>query len=356
MKRMTKIAILISLVFAFAGIAMGGFTHSITEKPNAWWGTGGTKDTLWNWGKEVESYLDGATGTGKVFFVDSGEGDDTYDGTSPAKAKATIDAAVGLCTANRGDVIYVMQGHNEAVGAAADDIDFDVAGITVVGIGRGTLKPTLDYDGDVAQSVHIGAGNITLANLRFRVSAADVNQAIFIDASGDGFAIVNCDFGYAETATDEFVYAIDINGVASDGLIKGCMFKAGGAAAVGAINIDAAVVGLTIEDNIMYGDYSTAVIYGQVACDDLIIRHNILFNGTMGGDGELNNEPAIEVADSTAGFVLDNRIVSDVATGLAMRVADDMVFMNNYISDTDGDEYSGTKEDDAASITAHADG
>ena len=81
-----------------------------------------------------------------------------------------------------------------------------------------------------------------------------------------------------------------------------------------------------------------------------------MFNGTMGGDGEIGEVEVLEAADDTGGFVADNRIVSDVATGLLMRVADDMVFMNNYISDTDGDEFSGTKEDDAASITGHADG
>ena len=81
-----------------------------------------------------------------------------------------------------------------------------------------------------------------------------------------------------------------------------------------------------------------------------------MFNGTMGGDGEIGALEVLEAADDTGGFVADNRIVSDVATGLLMRVADDMVFMNNYISDTDGDEFSGTTEDTAASITAHADG
>ena len=105
------------------------------------------------------------------------------------------------------------------------------------------------------------------------------------------------------------------------------------------------------------GDYSVACIGGDTtASTDILIKDNILINGALVGDGGINAVAAIVLLDATGGFIADNRIVSDVATGLLMRVADDCVFMNNFISDTDGDEFSGTTEDTAASITAHADG
>jgi len=300
--------------------------------------------------------LEGAAnlGTGKVFYVDSAVGADTYTGKTPATATATLDAAVGLCTADRGDVIYVLQGHNEAL-SAADGADLDVAGITVIGLGNGSLKPTFDYDGADGELV-IGAANITIKNLRFRVSTNATTQAIDVESAGDSFAIIDCEFGWAETATDEFANCIIVGDTANEGLIKGCTFKAGGQAAVSAIKIDADIVGIVIEDNDIWGDYSTANIVIDEASDDIIIRRNLLFNGTMGGDGEIGAVEVLEAADSTSGFVADNRIVSDVATGLLMRVADDMVFMNNFISDTDGDEFSGSVESGAASIAAHADG
>jgi len=289
---------------------------------------------------------------GSVFYVDSATAGSA--GTSWATAVGTIDAAVNLCTSNAGDIILVAPGHNEAL-TAADGVDCDVAGITIIGIGNGSLKPTLDYDNANGEFV-IGAANVTVKNLRFRVSANAVTKAIDIESAGDNFAIIDCEFGWAETATDEFANAIIVGDTANEGLIKGCTFKAGGQAAVSAIKIDADIVGITIEDNDMWGDYSTANIVIDEASDDIIIRRNLLFNGTMGGDGEINTVEVLEAADSTAGFVADNRIVSDVATGLLMRVADDMVFMNNYISDTDGDEFSGTTEDSAASIAGHSDG
>jgi len=293
-------------------------------------------------------------GTGNIFYCDSGNTSSLVDGKSWATAAATLDAAINLCTDNAGDVILVAPGHNESL-TTADAVDADIAGLTIIGIGNGSLKPTFDYDANEGEFV-IGDAGVTIKNLRFRLSFNAVLTAIDVESAGDEFAIIDCEFGWAETATDEFNATITVGDTANYGLIKGCTIKGGAAAAVSAIHLDADIVGITIEDNVIWGDFSTAVILGDEASDEIIIRRNILFNGTMGGDSELNSEPAIEVADDTSGFVLDNRIASDVATGLLMRVADDMVFMNNFIVDDDGDEFSGTTEDTAASITAHTDG
>ena len=297
-------------------------------------------------------------GAGSIFYVDSGV--DGTTGVTPATAVGTLDEGVNLCTADAGDVIVVMPGHNEAL-TAADGVDCDVNGITVIGMGRGQNKPTFDYDNANGEFV-IGAHSVTIINLRFRVSANATTKAIDVESAGDDFAIINCEFGYAETASDEFASAIIVGDTANDGLIKGCTFRAGGQAAVQAIYIDADIVGITIEDNDIWGDYSKANIFIEEASDDVIIRRNLLFNGTMGGDGEIGEVEVLEAADSTAGLVANNLIVSDVATTLLMRVADDMVFMHNVVSDTDGDEFSGSLEDaafyseDANSVAGHADG
>ena len=75
-------------------------------------------------GSPVGGYLP-AGPRGKVFFVDSNIA--ASEGTSPATAVATIDAAINLCTAagNIGDTIYVMPGHTEAV-TSSEDCDIDV--------------------------------------------------------------------------------------------------------------------------------------------------------------------------------------------------------------------------------------
>ena len=62
--------------------------------------------------------------TGNIFFVDSVTGSDTNSGNGVENALATIDAAVGKCTANKGDFIVVMPKHAESL-AADSGVDLD---------------------------------------------------------------------------------------------------------------------------------------------------------------------------------------------------------------------------------------
>jgi len=45
--------------------------------------------------------------TGTAFFVDSNNGNAGYSGLKPGEALTTLDAALGKCTTDKGDVIYL---------------------------------------------------------------------------------------------------------------------------------------------------------------------------------------------------------------------------------------------------------
>ena len=333
--------------------------HNIDGRPTGDWGkNGGAKDisTLWMRAAEPMILSGSGLGLGKMWFVNSNVSS-AGDGQSWTAAVATLDEIFALINTDRNsvvrmDIIDVAEAHNEPL-TTADGVDADIANVVIRGHGYGSAKPTFDYD-DPAGEFVIGAANIKLINLRFRVSSNAVTKAIDVESAGDNYQIIDCDFGWAETATDEFNNALIIGDTANEGLVQGCIFKAGGQAAVSAIKMDADIVGIIIRNNIIYGDYSTACIVGDEASDDIIITGNLLFNGTMGGDGEINAVAALSVANSTAGFVADNRIVSAVASGVLARVADDMVFINNFITGVDGDEFSGVTENNSATITANS--
>lgn len=90
---------------------------------------------------------DMSVSTGKRFFVDSGNSaaaDDSTAGFTPDKPIATLAYAVSACTANKGDIIYLMPGHNENIADA--QIAIDKAGVSVIGMGSGTLRPRFDFD------------------------------------------------------------------------------------------------------------------------------------------------------------------------------------------------------------------
>ena len=121
------------------------------------------------------------TTTGSMFFVDSTTGSNSYSGTK-LRPFSTIDYAIGRCTADKGDVIIAMPGHEETLTAAAQLV-FDVAGVTLVGIGTGSLRPTVIQDTATTADVDITAANVTIRNILFSASFADVAASIDLDAA-----------------------------------------------------------------------------------------------------------------------------------------------------------------------------
>jgi len=132
------------------------------------------------------------TTTGSYFFVDSNTGSDSSaHGSTPDKAFATIDYAIGNCTANKGDVIIAMPGHTETL-TGAGQLTFDVAGVTLVGLGTGTLRPNVIQDTATTADVDITAANVTIRNILFTASFADVAASIDLDAANCWFD--NCEW------------------------------------------------------------------------------------------------------------------------------------------------------------------
>jgi hypothetical protein len=262
---------------------------------------------------------------GNVLFVDSGSGTNGEGyGQSPDSPLATIDYAVGLCTANNGDVIVVLPGHNEGITTAAN-IDLDVAGISVIGLGTGSNKPTIDFDAQAA-SVAIGADNVRIQNIRFRVSANAVTNGLLVEAGADGYQIKDCEFGWAETATDEFTIAIQIMAGCNDGLIEGCVFAAGAQAAAVGIKLTGASDNVIIRKNRFTGNHTTAMVNGITTLStNLLIENNLFYQGST--------EPAIELLTGTTGVIRDNDIKTNLATMAASIVADACYLFRNYYNE-----------------------
>ena len=131
--------------------------------------------------------------TGNVYHVDSGAdaADNDNAATNPKQPAATIDGAVGKCTANNGDVILVAPGHAETLSAAAG-ITFDVAGVTVIGMGVGNSRPTITLDTATSTDINVTAADVQLHNLIFSMNYADIVEVF--DLSAAGFVVNKCRF------------------------------------------------------------------------------------------------------------------------------------------------------------------
>lgn len=131
--------------------------------------------------------------TGNVWWVGSAA---TYNADAPGygtkeKPFKTIDYAIGKCTASNGDAIYVLPGHTEAV-AAAGGITLDVAGVSIYGLGKGSLRPTVTLGTATTASVVVSAADCLIDNILF-VANLD-NVATCFTISGKDCTIQNCEF------------------------------------------------------------------------------------------------------------------------------------------------------------------
>src|SRR5258705_1677161 len=80
---------------------------------------------------------------GNVYWVSSSSGSDGGKGTRE-RPFATLAYAISRCTANQGDVIFVAPGHTETI-TSATALPFNVAGVTIVGVGAGATRPTFTF-------------------------------------------------------------------------------------------------------------------------------------------------------------------------------------------------------------------
>lgn len=164
--------------------------------------------------------------TGKVFFVHSGTGQNANGrGTDPSRPFASIDYALGFCSAGKGDTIIVMPDHLETV-IAAGGLDIDVEGVSIIGVGSGDNRPQINFTTATTADMDIDAANVTLYNLLFTggidalVAPIDVNaadckilQCEFRDVTGEAVAGVIADANAHRLLIDGFFY----NGAAGAG-------------------------------------------------------------------------------------------------------------------------------------------
>ncbi len=229
-------------------------------------------------------------GTGKIFVVgDSGTANlsmlnemFTTDHDGQPRVHSTIDAAVGFCTANAGDVIYVMPGHTETI-TGAGGIDLDVAGISVIGLGNGRNRPTINFTTGTGADIDFDAANITVENIFFDLTGIDALAAP-IDVNASDATIRNCEFLTADS-DGQATLGILTDANADRLTVDNCKFlsdsSVGTTAAIRIIGGD----GHVISNNTIYGDFDTtgACIENlTTATTNLTVSNNNLWNRHTG--------------------------------------------------------------------------
>jgi len=224
--------------------------------------------------------------TGDIFFVHSGTGTDSAGyGRNPDAPCATIDYAIGLCTANKNDRIYVMPGHVETISVVAD-IDADVAGISIIGLGNGTNRPRVTCGTTANVDVDIDAANVLIQGIDFVAAIADV--VALIDVNADNFTIRDCGF-YEATDLNFKICIQDAAAGGSDFItIENCRAHCPDAANTHFVNFAGTGTGHLVRNNLLIGDWGTMCIGGAGVVTNAVIVDNCISNAATGNDSCIN--------------------------------------------------------------------
>lgn len=274
--------------------------------------------------------------TGNAFFVcnrTNANGSDGNPGTDASKPFATVDYAIGRCTANNGDTIYVLPGHAETV--TATSIAHDVAGVAIIGLGIGTNRPTFTY-GAAAATITVSAANALWQNCRFVANFADV-AAAFTTSTAKYLTVLDNDF--IDTSSILNFLSMVVTGAtdnAADGLtfnrnkIYGLAATDGGVISVLA-NLNQLQANENIVDKAATNNAGHFITLSSKIVGGAEIRRNMLTvvgasNATVGifGTGS---------GSTSSGIIADNFCWSlDTTGGLFFTASTGIRFHNNYLS------------------------
>lgn len=184
---------------------------------------------------------------------------------------ATLEYALSRCTANRGDIIFIKPGHAESI-ASATALNFDVAGVAIVGLGAGTKRPTFTFTTANTATIPVTADNMSVLNCRFVANFLAV-AAAFTVAAAAYFTVDKCDFTDT-SAILNFLSAVKTTvTVNADWLeISNCYIKSDATTkSVAPIVILGTMTGLTVKDNFVVQTVAQNNVSQLVSHADLVM-------------------------------------------------------------------------------------
>lgn len=247
------------------------------------------------------------------------------------KLHATIDEAVGECTANRGDTIIVAPGHVETI-VAAGGLTLDVAGITLIGLGRGADRPQINFTTATTADMDVDAASITMANFLFTGGVDEI--ASMVDVNAADFTAIDCE---VRDVTGQMAIAMATDANADRMKLIRPVFRL--AAAAGATEAIRIIGGDDIEiiSPKIYGNFSTGAIqvhttaaarlriYGNADCPAYIWNANAadvaIVDTATGSTGDIGPNINIMMTDNTSN-------ITEAVTGATFQIFDPVYVCN----------------------------
>ena len=279
----------------------------------------------------------GFAGDGEVFAVDPGNGDDDFSGLKIGKAKATMQAAIDLCVAGRGDIILRYPGGEEVT----TPVLFNKSGILVKAIQSGINQFASGEAFSTYGAAALNDAPAAIITERCKIEglgfvSQDARATFYFgaalliggeaDATPFGVHIKNCRFPKWNLANR---IGIGVEG-SSDVLIEECDFEGVGTNFASGIYVQGACANITILRNV-FRDCTQGIQFGAFAGGgpDCLIKENVAVHGSL-----------LAVPSAAVGAVVGNYIPTlDVANAYGGTSLGDLEtlglwFADNHYSET----------------------
>lgn len=131
------------------------------------------------------------TNPGKVLFVSSLIGGAGNDGTLGRPINSVANALL-KCRASKGDIIMCLPGHVETI-TSATTLLLNVAGVAIIGMGTGSLRPTFTFTTANTATIPVSAANISIINCIFVGNFLSIASCFTLTTAPE-FLVDNCAF------------------------------------------------------------------------------------------------------------------------------------------------------------------
>lgn len=200
--------------------------------------------------------------------------------------------------ASRGDVILVLPGHTETVVGAAG-IALNEAGLTIIGLGSGSLRPTITFTTSTAASFDISSANSWIENIVF-TCGIDAQLAM-VNVTAADVTFMKCEFN-TNSGTVGAVAGILTAATATRLRVEDCRFL--GPAVNSGTTTTAQIKHESGVDYIIKNNYFTGKMTQAIVNVATILRGVIDGNRFVVATGTV----AITMAAASTPFIVNNRI------------------------------------------------
>lgn len=281
------------------------------------------------------------THPGKVFWVgnslvipeNSIGGSDGNDGTFN-RPFATLQKGMDSATASRGDIIFIRPGHAETV-STATALLFNKAGIAIIGLGIGSLRPTFTLNTAPTATIPVSAANISVQNVMFVANFADI-VALFTTTTAKDFTIDKCEIRDTSSALN-FLNIVDTNTTTADtdGLMitNSLDLRLGATSNTTVIKMDGTNARLIFQGNYSTHAATTAAGFMIIATGKVVTRALIRDNifDYVGATGLTTGTLITTDGTTNSGVIVGNKVFDlDATSEILVTAASGFHFWENY--------------------------